>query len=249
MKHQRIRSKILLAALTGVTSATVAAVPPVAPQTSSAIQLSVGGVISPGSCTIAQGPLAFDMKAINAASLSKKDETPIAPLSSKLSITCGSANASFTLSVSNTNKSSTVPVTTQLTHAGTGIKADQAYVYDLFNPAEGNKRIGRYAFQFRDFTYKKMGEGETRQKALVVTSADKVTWANGADTDANSGQLKNDGSTYVSFADKAATGTPVRANSFEGNIVVGAVIRPTSEFSTANELSFEGSATITLTYL
>lgn len=61
--------------------------------------------------------------------------------------------------------------------------------------------------------------------------------------------MKNDGSTYVSFADKAAAGTPVRANSFEGNIVVGAVIRPTSEFSTANELSFEGSATITLTYL
>lgn len=242
-------SKFLLATLTGVTSAMVAAAPPVAPPATAAFQLNVGGVISPGSCTIAQGPLVFDMNAIDSASLSKKDETPIAPLSSKLSITCGSANAAFALSVTAANKSSTTtPVTTQLAHMSTGIKADQVYVYDLVSSTDGT-RVGRYAFQFRDFTYQKTGAGETSHKAQVITSSDRATWANAANTDANSGQLKNDGTTFVSFADPAATSTPVRANIFEGNVVIGAVIRPTSEFSTANELSFQGAATITLTYL
>lgn len=245
MKHSHTR-KILFAVLACAGSAAASAQNAPAPST---LNVAVGGVISPGSCTPTSGAIAFDMKKINPASLKDKAETPLAPIVQPLSIKCD-GDAAVALSVAGTVKAPT-PSDAALDHKATGIQAEakKGYIYDLVDAATSTTRIGRYVFQFRNFQYTTAAANGKQAKALVVTSSDRAAWANAADTAANAAQLKSDGTTYVTFADPATPTVPVSASLFNGDIVIGAVIQPKSELTINTDLTFRGETTITLSYL
>lgn len=217
--------------------------------TPATLNVAVGGVISPGSCTPASSAIAFDLNKINPASLKDKAETPIAPIVQALSIKCD-GDAAVALSVAGAAKAAT-PSEAALDHKATGIQAEakKGYIYDLVDVATATKRIGRYAFQFRNFTYTTSADNAKPLKAGVVTSSDRASWTLAADTAANAAQLKSDGSTFVSFVDPGTPAVPVSAKEFNGSIVIGAAILPKSELTINDELKFRGETTITLSYL
>lgn len=250
MKHCYTR-KLLFAALAFAGGATASAQnAPAAAPAPSTLNVTVGGLISPGSCTPTSGAISFDMTKINPASLKDKTETPLAPIVQPLSIKCDGGDAAVALSVAGTVKAAK-PSDTALDHKATGIQAEakKGYIYDLVDVATSNTRIGRYLFQFRNFQYTAAAANSKPTKALVVTSSDRAAWANAADTAANAAQLKSDGTTYVTFADPATPTVPVSASLFNGDIVVGAVIQPKSELTINTDLAFRGETTITLSYL
>lgn len=189
------------------------------------------------------------MKKINPASLKEKAETPLAPIVQPLSIKCDGGDASVALSVAGTLKAPTAS-DTALDHKATGIQAEARRLHlRLVDAATSTTRIGRYVFQFRNFQYTTAAATGTQAKALVVTSSDRAAWTNAADTAANAAQLKSDGTTYVTFSDPATPTVPVSASLFNGDIVIGAVIRPKSELTINTDLTFRGETTITLSYL
>lgn len=247
MKHQH-SSKILFAALACAAAAT-ASTANAQPASPAALQVKVGGVITPGSCTPAADALAFDMKKVNPASLKEKAETPLAPIVQRLSITC-QGDAGVALSVAGTARAATASEDA-LDHKGAGISAEakKGYIYDLVDAATSNTRIGRYVFQFRNFSYTTAAANGTAAKAVVVSSSDKAAWTNAADTAANAAQLKSDGTSFVSFADPATPTVPVSASLFDGDIMIGAVIQPKSALTLNTDLTFRGETTITLSYL
>ncbi len=250
MKHPH-SSKILFAALACAAAATVSTAHAQATKAAApaALQVKVGGVITPGSCTPAADALSFDMKKLNPASLKDNAETPLAPIVQRLSIKC-QGDAAVALSVAGTAKAATVSEDA-LDHKATGINAEakKGYIYDLVDAATSNTRIGRYVFQFRNFSYTTAAANGTAAKAVVVSSNDKAAWTNAADTAANAAQLKSDGTSYVSFADPATPAVPVSASLFDGDIMIGAVILPKSALTLNTDLSFRGETTITLSYL
>jgi len=217
--------------------------------TPATLNVAVGGVISPGSCTPASSAIAFDLNKINPASLKDKIETPIAPIVQALSITCD-GNTAIALSVAGSAKAAT-PLDTAFDHKATGIQAEakKGYIYDLVDVDTATKRIGRYVFQFRNFTYTTTADEAKPQKAAVVTSSNRTSWTTATDTEANAAQLKSDGSNFVSFADPKTPAVPVSAKEFDGSIVIGAAIVPKSELTINDELKFRGETTITLSYL
>lgn len=245
MKHSHF-PKLLFVALACAAGAAASAATPAA---TGSLNVVVGGVISPGSCTPASGAISFDMKKVGPASLKNAAETPLAPIVQPLSIKCD-GDASVALSVAGTVKAATAS-DAALDHRGTGIRAEaqKGYIYDLVDAATSTARIGRYVFQFRNFRYTTAAASSAAAKALVVTSNDKTAWTNAADSAANAGQLKADGSSFVTFVDPAAPTVPIAASLFSGDIVVGAVIQPKSELKLNDELTFRGETTITLSYL
>ncbi|CAB3892246.1 MAG: hypothetical protein ACWGIK_01205 [Achromobacter pulmonis] len=247
-------SKILLAALAcaaGAVTSVDASAAPSAPAGTAGLNVAVGGVITPGSCTPAAKSVAFDLKKINPASLKEKAETPLAPIVQPLSIKCDGGDAAVALSVTGALKAAKA-YDESLDHKATGIRAasKKGYIYDLVDAATATNRIGRYVFQFRNFRYTTAAATDGKAvKALVASSEDRAAWSTAADTDENAAQLKSDGSNYVTFVDAATPTVPVRASLFDGDIVIGAVVSPKSELTLNDNLTFRGEATITLSYL
>ncbi|MFY4258920.1 hypothetical protein ACOTCG_15090 [Achromobacter xylosoxidans] len=240
---------ILACAASAAASAQSSTATPTAAATPSTLNVAVGGVISPGSCTPASSAIAFDLNKINPTSLKDKAETPLAPIVQDLSIKCD-GDTSVALSVAGTAKAA-APSDAAFDHKATGIQAEakKGYIYDLVDVATTTKRIGRYVFQFRNFTYTTSADNAKALKATVVTSSDRASWTSVAETTANAAQLKSDGSTFVSFANPATPAVPVSAKEFDGSIVIGAAIVPKSELTINDELKFRGETTITLSYL
>lgn len=249
MNHLQL-NKILFTLLTFAMGSVMPAGVNAAASTPAGLNVSVGGVISPGSCTPTSNAVSFDIKKINPNSLKEKAETPLAPIVQPLSIKCDGGDAAVTLSVTGALMA---PKESEeaLDHKSTGIKADakKGYIYDLVDSATATSRIGRYVFQFRDFSFTTAAANGKPEKALIASSVDRAAWATAADTAANAAQLKSDGSTYVTFVAADKTGVPVTASLFSGNIVVGAVISPKSELKLNDNLTFRGETTITLSYL
>ena len=251
MKHIQT-SKILFAALACVMGATATAADnaPASPSSAKAgpvtLQVKVGGSIKPGNCKPTSA-LDFSMQAMNPASLSEKNETPMAPVDQDLTITCTGADTMIALSAG----SSTMAPTANddaLDHKGAGIKAagKGGYIYDLVDE-KGANRIGRYVFQFQGFTYK-TENGKDALAADVISSTDRAAWTIAVNANDNAGQLKADGTNYISFAALKGT-TPVAASSFTGKVRIGAVISPKSKLTITEKLEFRGGTTITLTYI
>ena len=146
-----------------------------------------------------------------------------------------------------------VPDENGLKHTATGIVAEaKGYIYDLVDQATSKERIGRYVFQFRNFRYDH-GRERKSTKTVVVTSADKATWATAADTATHASQLKSDGSTFVTFAESGQSTVPVAAKEFSGDIVIGAVIQSKTALKEAlkisSDLAFYGTTTLVLSYI
>ncbi len=213
------------------------------------LNVAVGGTLTPGSCTPDAGDVNFNLNKINVDSLRDKTETPLAPIVQSLTIKCDADTRVALSARGDTN----LPVASEtgLTHVATGIVAEakKGYIYDLVDQATSKERIGRYVLQFRDFRYTTGSSNGTPLKALVVTSADKNTWVNAADSVAHASQLKADGSTFVSFAAEGKVSEAVMAKLFTGNIVIGAVILPKSQLKVNADLAFHGTTIITLSYI
>ena len=150
-------SKILLAALAcaaGAVASVDASAAPSAPAGTAGLNVAVGGVITPGSCTPAAKSVAFDLKKINPTSLKEKAETPLAPIVQPLSIKCDGGDAAVALSVTGALKAAKA-YDESLDHKATGIRAasKKGYIYDLVDVATATNRIGRCVFQFRNVRY------------------------------------------------------------------------------------------------
>ncbi|MEE9889485.1 MAG: hypothetical protein PBU96_08590 [Stenotrophomonas geniculata] len=242
--------KAMFAALACASSVTAVAATTPTPTGPVGLNVKVGGVISPGSCTPESGAVSFDMKKIRPTALLEKAATPLAAAAQPLVIKCDGGDTAVMLSVAGAVMAA-VASDKELTHASAGINAGakSGYIYDLVDAKDSSKRIGRYAFQFRNFRYKTAASTTAASDAVVVTSTDKVTWAKAAETATNAAQLKADGSSYLTFADPATPAVPVRASVFSGNVVIGAALQPKSELVITDDLTFRGETTITLAYL
>lgn len=241
MKHHTSK---LFAALLACAASTGAVAQSAAPS----FKINVTGTIAPGSCTPSSGDLTFDMKSINPKSLNTDALTPLKGLTNKIKITC-TADTSIALNIASATKSPQA-YAANMEHSLENIKATPEYLYDLVDTANGNKRVGVYGMQFRNFTYTGGGTGSVVTKAVIISSGDKKTWAANTNlTDWYMGQLKNNGSSYVSFSDAATSTTPVLASVYEGDLVLAPQILPKKDLTITGDLKFEGGATITLNYL
>ncbi|MFV7425498.1 hypothetical protein ACNPNN_20750 [Stenotrophomonas geniculata] len=240
MNHISTKLLVGLLALAATSGAMAQAAP--------SFKINVTGTIAPGSCTPVTGDLTFDMKSINPRSLNNDAVTMLAGITNKVKITC-TADTAIALNVTGSTKAPGTYGSNVEDHPA-GMSTSAANVFDLVNPADGNKRVGVYLMQFRNFTYTGAAAGAVTAPAAVVKSTDKVTWSHSSSLNAwDSQQLKPDGSNYLSFADMNAKTAPVRASVFEGELVVAPTILAKKQLALTGDLKFEGGAVITLSYL
>ncbi|WP_186182708.1 DUF1120 domain-containing protein [Burkholderia gladioli] len=249
MKHQS--SKLVVAILSAVSTAAMAADPAPTPAATAAgaptFEIKVTGTIKPGSCTPQQATLAYKLDDLTPSGLNNTDVTMLPGKSNNISITC-TADTAIALSATSSSNIGT-PYKQDINNHKAGFSSHKGYLYDLVDSST-NKRVGVYGFQFRNFKYQGGGQTSALSPAVVVTSADKASWS--TDSNLNNwdvAQLKNDGTSYVSFADPGAAGKPVLASLYQGEILVAPTISPKQELTLTGELAFQGSTTITLSYL
>lgn len=240
-------SKFLAALFVCATSASALA--QTAPAAAPSFKINVTGAIAPGSCTPASGALTFDMKSINPKSLNADKVTELPNVSNKVKITC-TADTAIALNVTSSTTAPAKWGSTEMKNHKGGVSTYEPSLYDLVDPADGNKRVGVYAMQLRNFVYTGGGTGSKPTKANVIKSDDKASWAYVADLNGwDTAQLKRDGSNYLSFSDDATNTVPVLASVFEGDLVVVPLMLAKKDLKLIGDLKFEGSATITLNYL
>ncbi len=237
MKHRT--SKLLATLLACAASAGAMAEP--APS----FKINVSGTITPGSCKPETGDLTFDMKNINPKSLSNDKMNQLSTIVNKVKITC-TADTSIALSAVTTATSTAAPLG-NLEHTQAGTSTYPASQYDLVD--DSKNRVGVFAMQFRNFTYTGGGTGASTNKAVIIKSTDKNSWATAASNAWDAWQLKTNGTDYLSFASPTADTTPVLASTFEGELIVAPVILAKKDLKMTGDLKFSGGATITLNYL
>lgn len=246
MKHQS--STLAVALLTcAVSTAAMAADPAPKPSATPSFEIKVTGTIKPGSCTPQQPTLVYKTDDLTPSGLNNTTVTMLKGMSSNISIAC-TADTAIALSAT-ANSNTSTPFATDINNHPSGFSTQKPYLYDLVDTTT-NTRVGVYGFQFRNFKYQGGGKTSTLSPAVVVTSGDKATWATDSNLNNwNVAQLKNDGTTYVSFADPASPTKPVLASLYQGEILVAPTLRPKQEMTLTGDLAFQGSTTITLSYL
>lgn len=239
-------STLSAAVLACITS--IGAMAQTAPAAAPSFKINVTGTIAPGSCTPAASALTFDMKNINPKSLNVDKVTMLPALTNKVKITC-TADTAIALNVTSST-SAPAKWDSELKNHPQGVSTREPSLYDLVDPADGNKRIGVYGMQFRNFMYTGGGTGSTPTKASVIKSDDKVSWSYTSDQNGwDTAQLKRDGSNYVSFSDEKTQTVPALASVFEGELLIAPLILAKKDLKLTGDLKFEGGATITLNYL
>ena len=192
--------------------AAAAAGAPGAASAPSSLNVAVGGTITPGSCKPTLAEIKFNETKVNVDSLKDTAETrcrlPSNPFPSRARAVmrqspCLSAAPVIWRFLMKTAQAHGHG------HRGRGQKA----ISTIWSTRQRRRSASAGMSSSSAISATTTAANRKSTKTVVVTSADKATWATAADTTTHASQLKSDGSTFVTFAESGQSTVPVAAKS------------------------------------
>ncbi|WP_035060164.1 DUF1120 domain-containing protein [Andreprevotia chitinilytica] len=224
MKHLNVRNTLLALALTGAASASFAA-------TTSTLDLTVGGTISPAPCTLDfDAGNTVDFGTTKASALSKTAYYNLGILSTHANITC-SAPIKAAFKIVDNRAASAIRddgMNALISNFG------QSYLFGLGQANSIN--IGAYGIYFTEAA---VFDGTTQANNMLSTNG--TAWTNNTNT-----WLDPSGKTFYS----AGSGTtPAAGRNMSYQIKVKAALNKATALNLVNDIQLDGAATFELVYL
>ncbi|WP_035060169.1 DUF1120 domain-containing protein [Andreprevotia chitinilytica] len=226
MKHLNLRNTLIALALTGAAATSFAA-------TTSTLDLTVGGTISPAPCTLDFGAgNTVDFGTTKASALSKTAYYDLGTKTTSANITCSAAIKVAFKTID--NRAATVINDSTMATLISGTDAFQLFGLGT----AGSANIGAYAIRFTDaatFDGKKTGNNMYTSGTATGSS----TWI------ATPGFISPSGYSY-----SAGTGTtPAAGKVMSYPLSIRAALNKSTALNLVNDINLDGSATFEMVYL